>query len=167
MTVASPPSALPSSTSYLSSPPVQSPTWSPPPPRWQQAFRRHQLDTEKQDNKTQHKLSHKGWVRQSSRKQETSRAGKRVRNTSTPVMSGPQTSRGPSRGPSTAPCRLGDCRFSLCEHPWALLSWFPGANSASVFDSSGSHNSSSPLARGFLSTEGGCRWTLPTWVLSA
>lgn len=28
------------------------------------------------------------------------------------------------RGPREDPCRLHNCHFHLCEHPWALLSWF-------------------------------------------
>jgi hypothetical protein len=45
-------------------------------------------------------------------------------------------------GPSTDPCRLHGCCFSLCEPLWTLLSWFCGLCSSNVLYPSGCNSPS-------------------------
>lgn len=80
-------------------------------------------------SKTRPKSSSRGWLRQPSRRTRVPRAGKRVTDTLSPIV--PQTlqAKQPQRictGPSSDPCGLHDCHFSLYEPVWALLRSFVG-----------------------------------------
>lgn len=92
-------------------------------------------------NKTGHKPSCQGWMRQLSRRKRVPSTSKRVRDISTPTTQQENQATPPKcicRGPSSDPYRVYACPFSHCELQWTLLSWFCRLCSPGVLEPPGS-----------------------------
>lgn len=76
-------------------------------------------------NKTRHKLSYQGWVRQHSRRKRVLRGSKRVIQSHYHFKESQKTTKETTitytQGPRSDPWRLPDCHFSLFKPLWALV----------------------------------------------